>query len=54
MLLLINNPELRQELVRNARKFIESYTWERNKEIYLDLVDSLVASGGRLQVTPKG
>jgi glycosyltransferase involved in cell wall biosynthesis len=54
MLQMINSPELRQELVRNARKFIESYTWERNKEIYLDLVDSLVAPGGRLEVTPKG
>jgi glycosyltransferase involved in cell wall biosynthesis len=53
MLLLINNPELRQELVRNARKFIESYTWERNKEIYLSLVDSLVAPGDRLQASAK-
>jgi glycosyltransferase involved in cell wall biosynthesis len=52
MLQLINNPGLRQDLVRNARKFIEGYTWERNKEIYLGLVDSLVAPGS-VQVTAK-
>jgi glycosyltransferase involved in cell wall biosynthesis len=52
MLLLINDPGLRQDLVRNARVFIEGYTWERNKNIYLDLVDSLVAHGGR-QITAK-
>ena len=42
MLQLIRNPEVRQELVRNAREFIKDYTWEKNKGIYLDLVDSLV------------
>ncbi len=47
MLLLIDNPGLRQELVRNAREFIEGYSWEKNKDIYLGLVDSLVASSGR-------
>jgi glycosyltransferase involved in cell wall biosynthesis len=41
MLQLIENPGQRQELVRNAREFIQGYTWERNKGVYLDLVDSL-------------
>lgn len=50
MLLMIENPAQRQELVRNAREFIQAYTWERNKSAYLDLVDSLT---GR-QVTAKG
>jgi len=44
---LINHPEERQELVRNAREFIREYTWEKNKGIYLNLVDSLVARSGR-------
>jgi len=52
MLQLIKHPEQRQELVRNAREFIKDYTWEKNKGIYLDLVDSLVARNGR-QVTAK-
>jgi glycosyltransferase involved in cell wall biosynthesis len=47
MVQLIRHPEQRQELVRNAREFIKDYTWEKNKGIYLDLVDSLVARSGR-------
>jgi glycosyltransferase involved in cell wall biosynthesis len=47
---MIENPGQRKELVRNAREFIQGYTWERNKSVYLDLVDSLT---GR-QVTAKG
>jgi glycosyltransferase involved in cell wall biosynthesis len=53
MLQLIKNPRMRQELVRNSREFIKGYTWEKNKAIYLDLVDSLVPQPGR-QVTAKG
>jgi glycosyltransferase involved in cell wall biosynthesis len=53
MLQLIKNPGMRQELVRNSREFIKGYTWEKNKAIYLDLVDSLVPQAGR-QVTAKG
>ena len=53
MLQMINNPGQRQELVRNAREFIKGYTWEKNKGIYLDLVDSLVAQTGR-HTTAKG
>jgi len=53
MLQMIENPGKRQELVRNAREFIQGYTWEKNKSVYLDLVDSLVSHAGR-QVTAKG
>ena len=42
MLELINNTELRNRLAQNALKFVENYTWEKNKSIYLDLVDRLV------------
>jgi glycosyltransferase involved in cell wall biosynthesis len=42
MLLMINSPALRAELVRNADEFIREYTWDENKGAYLDLVDSLV------------
>jgi glycosyltransferase involved in cell wall biosynthesis len=42
MLLLIKNPELRQKLIRNANKFVAKYTWNENKNAYLDLVDALV------------
>lgn len=55
MLRLIENPQERQELVRNTREFIKGYTWERNKSIYLDLVDSLVAKAGhRVAVKEEG
>jgi glycosyltransferase involved in cell wall biosynthesis len=48
MLLLITNPDMRRNLVRNADAFIGKYTWEENKGSYLDLVDSLVySSNGR-------
>jgi glycosyltransferase involved in cell wall biosynthesis len=53
VLQMIENPGQRQELVRNAREFIKGYTWEKNKSVYLDLVDSLVSHAGR-QVTAKG
>ena len=53
MLQLIKNSEDRQELVRNAREYIKGYTWEKNRSIYLDLVDSLVAPVER-PVTAKG
>jgi glycosyltransferase involved in cell wall biosynthesis len=42
MLLMINSPALRAELVRNADEFIREYTWDENKGAYLELVDSLV------------
>jgi glycosyltransferase involved in cell wall biosynthesis len=41
MLMLIKNSELRKQLVANASKFIQEYTWEKKKDEYLKLVDSL-------------
>jgi glycosyltransferase involved in cell wall biosynthesis len=42
ILLLIEQPELRQALIRNADEFVKGYTWEANEAVYLNLVDSLV------------
>lgn len=42
MLLLIQNPEMRRSLAQNASKFVEKNCWDVKKDIYLDLVDSLV------------
>jgi glycosyltransferase involved in cell wall biosynthesis len=53
MLEMIQYPEERREMVRNARKFIRSYTWDKNRSIYLNLVDSMVARAGH-PVTAKG
>ncbi|HUY12931.1 MAG TPA: glycosyltransferase family 4 protein [Terriglobia bacterium] len=52
MLLLINNAELRERLVRNASRFVTKYSWDVNQAVYLDLVDSLLTShnGYRPQV----
>ena len=44
MLFLIQNPDRRQELTRNADDFVKKYTWDENKAGYLNLVDSLVDS----------
>lgn len=44
MLLMIKNPDLRQTLVTNATAFVHQYSWDANKDLYLDLVDSLVRS----------
>lgn len=42
MLLLIKNPELRENLAKNALRYVERNNWDIKKHIYLDLVDSLV------------
>jgi glycosyltransferase involved in cell wall biosynthesis len=42
ILLLIEQPQLRQALIRNADEFVKGYTWEANEAVYLNLVDSLV------------
>jgi glycosyltransferase involved in cell wall biosynthesis len=48
MLLLITHPEMGRSLARNADLFVKKYTWDENKDSYLDLVDSLVhSSNGR-------
>jgi glycosyltransferase involved in cell wall biosynthesis len=53
MLEMIQNPRVRQEIVRNAHEFIQAYTWDKNRSIYLNLVDALVARAGN-PVTAKG
>ena len=42
MLLVIKNPAIRENLMRNANKIIRKYTWDVNERIFLDLVDSLL------------
>jgi glycosyltransferase involved in cell wall biosynthesis len=44
ILLLISDSGLRQALVNNANEFVKKYTWNENKQGYLDLVDSLANS----------
>jgi len=44
MLLLIRKPELRQRLSTNATEYVCKNDWESKKQIYLDLVDRLVAN----------
>ena len=44
MLLLITNPEIGRGLAKNADIFMKKYTWDENKEQYLNLVDLLVHS----------
>ena len=51
MLLMIKNPELRQKFSRDAAEFVLKYSWDMNKDTYLNLVDSLVqSSNGRVTV----
>jgi glycosyltransferase involved in cell wall biosynthesis len=42
MLLLIKNKGMRDLLSQNALKFVAEYSWDKKKEEYLNLVDSLV------------
>ena len=44
MLCMIENPKLRERLIGNANEFVKRYTWDANQVVYLNLVDSLVAS----------
>ena len=51
ILLMIKNPELRQKFIRDASEFVRKYSWDMNKDTYLNLVDSLVqSSNGRVTV----
>jgi len=43
---LIRNPELRQELVKNADEFVKKFTWDAHETNYFNLVDTLVESSG--------
>jgi glycosyltransferase involved in cell wall biosynthesis len=42
MLLLRKDKALSDRLTENARGFVENYSWDKRKNEYLDLVDSLV------------
>jgi glycosyltransferase involved in cell wall biosynthesis len=42
MVRLKNDPELRQRLVENAKKYADEHNWDAQKAGYLGLVDSLV------------
>ncbi len=44
---MIKNKKLREQLAKNASEFVKKYSWEANKHIYLNLVDSLVGKEGR-------
>lgn len=44
LLLMIKNPHLRETLAKSASEFAERYTWDANKHVYFELVDSLVHS----------
>jgi len=46
MLLLIKNDELRNSLTQKASAFVEQYSWQAKKQIYLDIVDKLVGKRG--------
>ena len=41
IILLYNNPELRNRLTKNALEYIKENNWDIKKNIYLDLVNSL-------------
>ena len=43
MLSLIQNEDLRKNLIQNAKKYIEANNWGIKKKIYLDLVDTLTS-----------
>jgi glycosyltransferase involved in cell wall biosynthesis len=42
MLSLIENREARESLAARASEFVRQYTWDKKKEMYLTLVDSLI------------
>jgi glycosyltransferase involved in cell wall biosynthesis len=44
MLLLLKNPEIRNRLAQNALKFVTRNSWAVKKQIYFDLINSLVLS----------
>jgi glycosyltransferase involved in cell wall biosynthesis len=52
MVLLMKNPELRQQQVANALKYVEAHNWDIEKYQYLGIVDSLVAMRPVLQSSP--
>lgn len=49
ILLLKENPEIRERLVSNATSFIQANSWDVRKHAYLDLVDSLAGLSSEAQ-----
>lgn len=43
MMAMIGNRDMREELARNARRFVEAYSWKNNRAGYFGLVDSLAS-----------
>jgi glycosyltransferase involved in cell wall biosynthesis len=47
ILRMAKNPELRRKQAQNSLEFVKKFTWDENRDSYLDLVDSLVTSRPR-------
>jgi glycosyltransferase involved in cell wall biosynthesis len=47
---LKNDPDLRDRLVTNARKYVQENTWDARKHEYLQLVDSLVSEDAKIAI----
>ena len=43
---LIQNQEIRDRLVANAMSFVAEYAWDKKENVYLSLVDDLIAQKG--------
>ena len=52
LLLMARDRGLRCQLAANARRFVEDYSWERNKGSYLNLVDGLLEQRTRQAGSP--
>jgi len=52
IVLMRNNPDLRQRQVSNALKYVEAHSWDVERSQYLGIVDSLVAKEPVLQSQP--
>jgi glycosyltransferase involved in cell wall biosynthesis len=52
IVLLRNNPDLRQRQVTNALKYVEAHSWDVERHQYLGIVDSLVAKEPVLRSSP--
>jgi len=52
IVLVRNNPDLRQRQVTNALKYVEAHNWDVERYQYLGIVDSLVAREPVLQSCP--
>ena len=42
MITLIKNDDLRNQLSKNAKKFVREFKWDLKKQNYLDLINTLV------------